>query len=217
MTYENTGVTDHAADDQQQLERMPENSAPMQEARNVPLAALEDERRKRQMAEQESEMFRSHFQMMKSQQTQQQAEPEISDDDIPTFGQIKKMAASIEQRQSERVQELQMMQKHRDYTEVLNKYLVEAIKENPMLRDEIERSPNKHELAYWAAKKSDAFIRDNAVKTVNSDADRIIRNSGQTGSLASVGQSVPSAPAPDYKSMSDDQFKALFYKQLGQI
>lgn len=236
MDYQDSGVTEYAADTQQdtpqgdnyESQGQPdpyqghEQQAQPEQPQGVPLAALEDERRKRQQAEKEAELYRNHFAMMQSQQGQQQQpsghaqEPEFSDDDIPTYGQIKQMYSQIERKHNDKLAELETMQRHADYAEVVTTYLPQAIQENPLLRQELEASPNRYELAYYLAKKSDAYLKKNQQVQHNQEAERIIQNAQQSPGLAPVGRSSGGAPAQDYANMSDEQFASIASGHLGR-
>lgn len=197
-------------------------SAQAEQERVVPLSALESERAKRQQMEDENRMMREHFALMQANQAQPRApappqQDEFSglqDSDVMTVGDFKKHSQRLANQFGMTLEELRMSQKHPDYQEVVTKYLPELFKTNPGLRESLRKSQD-YELAYHLAKTSDAYRTTNQKQTRNEDAERILRNSQSVGSLSSMGSSTPVNQAKRYKDMSDEEFRALTYKNMG--
>lgn len=199
------------------------NSSPgAQDQRVVPLSALEAERAKRQQTEDENRMMRDHFALMQAQNAQPRAPaPQqhdefegLTDSDVMTVGDFKKHSQRIANQFGMTIEELKMTQKHPDYQDVVSKYLPELFKTNPGLRESLKKSQD-YELAYYLAKNSDTYRKSNTRQERNEDADRIIRNSQQAGSLSSMGSSTPVSQAKRYKDMSDEDFRNLTQKNMG--
>lgn len=187
---------------------------------NVPLEALQAERAQRQGLQEELRVIKDHIALMQSQQSQQQQKPQqdemdsLSDDDVLTVGEAKKYLSKMNQQHQMSIQELKMVQKHPDYQDVVTKYLPEVLKQNPGLRKTLQESQD-FELAYYLAKQSDTFKTDSKKSKKNADAERIVQNAQQAGSLGSTGSPSPINQARRYKDMSDDEFRATVNKNLG--
>ena len=188
--------------------------------RQVPLAALESERSKRQQLEDENRMYREHLALMQAQrpsipQPPQQDEFEgLQDSDVMTVGDFKKHTQKIAGQFQMTLEELKMTQRYPDYQEVVSKYLPELFKTNPGLRGSLQKTQD-YELAYYLAKNSDAYKGESKRQTRHQDAERIIKNTQQAGSLSSMGGATPVAQAKRYKDMTDHEFNELMHKNLG--
>ena len=131
-----------------------------------------------------------------------------------TVGEFKKHTSRIANQFQMTLEELRMTQKHPDYQEVVTKYLPEVFKTNPTLRESLQKTQD-YELAYHLAKNSDGYRNISQKSQRNEDAERIIRNSQQTGSLSSMGASTPVSQAKRYKDMSDEEFRNLSARNAG--
>lgn len=186
---------------------------------NIPVEALQAERAQRQSLQEELRVIKDHLALMQSQSMQK---PEVkqdemdgySDDDVLTVGEAKKYLSKINQQHQMSIQELKMAQKHPDYQEVVTKYLPEVIKQNPGLKKTLQDTQD-FELAYYLAKQSDSYKSESKKNKRNSDAERIINNAKQAGSLGSVGSPSPINQARRYKEMSDEEFRAVANKNRG--
>lgn len=186
---------------------------------NVPLEALQAERAQRQSLQEELRVIKDHIALMQSQQNQGQqsqkdAMDDLSDDDVLTVGEAKKYLSQMNKQHQMSIQELKMVQKHPDYQDVVTKYLPEVLKQNPGLRKTLQDTQD-FELAYYLAKQSDAYKSEARKSKKNADAERIVQNSQQAGSLGSTGSPSPINQAKRYKDMSDAEFKAMVNKNLG--
>ncbi|HUU88157.1 MAG TPA: hypothetical protein VMX17_10445 [Candidatus Glassbacteria bacterium] len=188
-------------------------------SKQVPLAALESERSKRQQLEDENRMMRDHFAMLQArQQPQQQSRQDETDgmdeSDVMTIGEFKKLSGKIKNEFQLTLDELKMSQKYPDYQTVISKYLPEVIKSNPNIKGSLEKTQD-YELAYYLSKNSDAYKSDNKKSVRHADAERILKNTQTSGTLSSVGQSTPMSQVKKYKDMSDSDFKNLMNRNLG--
>jgi len=187
---------------------------------HVPLEALQAERSQRQEVQEELRVIKDHLALMQSQQSMQRQQPvkdemdNLSDDDVLTVGEAKKFLSKIDKQHQMSIQELKMVQRHPDYQDVVTNYLPEVLKTNPGLRKTLTDSQD-FELAYYLAKNSDAYKKTSKKEKKHADAERIVQNSQNAGSLASVGSTSPMNTARRYKDMSDDDFKAAVNRNLG--
>ena len=190
-----------------------------QENRQVPLDALQAERAERQKLQDEVRMMKDHLAIMQTVQQPQQAHQKdeldsLSDDDVLTVGEAKKFMSKLNNQYSSNIQELRMTQKYPDYQQTVSKYLPEVLKQNPVLRDTLQKSQD-YELAYYLASNSEAYKAEHKKVKKNADAERIVQNANRAGSLSSVGQTSPISEAKRYKEMSESDFKKQVQKNLG--
>lgn len=197
----------------------PSGEGQQEESRQVPLDALQAERAQRQSLQEELRVIKDHIALMQSQQArpQQQQKDELdglSDDDVLTVGEAKKFISKMNNQYQMSIQELKMVQKHPDYQDVVVKYLPEVLKQNPGLRQTLESSQD-YELAYYLAKNSDAYKSEHKATKKNKDAERILQNTQQAGSLSAVGSNSPMNTAKRYKDMSDEEFRTFANRNRG--
>lgn len=188
-------------------------------SQNVPLDALQAERAERQRLQDELKMIKDHISLM--QVNQQSSQPDrkddfdgMSDDDVLTVGELKKALGQKEQQFQMSLQELRMTQKYPDYQETITKYLPDVIKQNPSLRDSLQKTQD-YELAYYLARNSDSYKQEHKKVKRNEDAERMVQNANQVGTLSSVGNTSPMSQARRYKEMSDADFEKMVNKNLG--
>lgn len=201
-------------------EQTGDNSGGVQEeSRMVPLDALQSERSQRQALQDELRVIKDHIALMQSQQSrpQQQQQDEmdgLSDDDVLTVGEAKKFLNKMNSQYQMSIKELKMTQQHPDYQDVVIKYLPEVLKQNPGLRQTLEKTQD-YELAYYLAKNSEGYKSDNRQTKKSKEAERILENSQKTGSLSAVGTTSPMNTAKRYREMSDDEFRAFANRNRG--
>lgn len=216
--FEETGENVEAAalpDNQSQAEQTTEQE------QMVPVSALQAERRERQQLQEQQKLLQDHLQLLqanmeKSSSTKKEDEFEgLTDNDVLTVGEAKKFMNQYSQQQSLQIEELKMVQSHPDYNEVVRKYLPEVLKNEPETKDLIQRASNPYKAAYFLAKRSDAYLKDQGEKSRSPEAQKAESNLSQAGSLSQVGSGVSSMPGQTYKAMSDDDFRKLVNKNLG--
>lgn len=191
------------------------------ESQKVPLDALQQERAQRQQLQDELKMIKDHMALMQAQQQQpRREEPKqfdgLEDDDVLTVGEFKKALTAKEQQYNMSLQELKMAQKHPDYQEVLTRYLPKVLESNPSLRNALQQSQD-YELAYYLAKNSDAYKADNRQTKRSKEAEKMLQNAQQPGSLSSVGGSSTQSSVKNWKQMSDQEFMSQVHKNLGYV
>ncbi len=187
----------------------------------VPLAALQAERAQRQRMEDELKLIKDHLSLLQASQPQNAPSAQkdelagLSDSDVLTVGDFKKLASSFNQNVQMSIGELKMMQKYPDYHDVITKYLPDVLKTNPSLQSTLQKTQD-YELAYYLAKNSDTYRVENKKTVRNADAERIVANANQAGSLSSLGASSPALQAAKrYKDMSDDDFRLEMARNRG--
>jgi len=189
------------------------------EEQHVPLAALQSERAQRQQIQDELKMMKEHLALIQARQsTQSQPTKDefdgLSDDDVLTVGEAKKFLDKMNKQYQGSLEELKTTQRHPDYQEIVTNYLPDVIKQNPKLANTLQMTQD-YELAYYLAKNSDKYKADHKRAKKNSDAERMVQNASQPGSLSSVSQTSPINQAKRYKDMSDEEFRNEVTKNLG--
>lgn len=199
------------------------NNAPAEQAneeQNVPLSALQSERAQRQQLQDELKMIKDHIALLQSnQQSTPKEVPKdeldgLDDGDVLTVGEAKKFLSKMNKQYEISIEELKMTQKYPDYQEVITKYLPDVLKQNPGLKNSLQKTQD-YELAYYLAKNSDNYRGEKKKSQKSVDAQRIVENSQKAGSLSSMGQTSPISEAKRYKDMPDKEFKALVNRNLG--
>lgn len=189
---------------------------------SVPLSALQSEREQRQQLQEELRMIKDHLVLVEANQHRPPPTPPkdelegVEDSDVLTYGEAKKLLGSVQKNYQGSIEELKMTQKHPDYQEVIQKYLPEVLKTNPALRRSLEDTQD-YELAYHLAKNSDSYKDQNKKTKKSLDAQRIVENSAQAGSLSSLGSTSPISQAKRYKDMKDSDFRELVNRNLGVV
>lgn len=209
MENNDTGENRNAADSQETV------SEPQTvQERMVPLSALEDERAKRQRLEEEQRYIKEQWLAQQQSKSPKNEFDGLDDSDIMTVGEFKKISKQIKEEFSTSLKEIQMTHKYPDYVEVIGTYLPDIVKNHPHLKDTLLKTQD-YELAYFLAKNSEAYRNDQQNKNKNQDAERILKNTQQAGSLASVGASTPVSQMKRYKDMSDEEFRKEVAKNMG--
>lgn len=183
----------------------------------VPVDALQAERKERQQLQEELKALRDHVSLMASRQVErQQPEDTSNDEEILTVGEAKKYIRQLDQNYRASIEEMKFAQHHKDYEEVINKYLPEVIKKNPRIKNSLEKTQD-FELAYELAKNSEAYRRDHFEKNPHENAKRIVENTNRAGNLSQVGSTAPVNSSKNYKQMSDQDFMKEVGKNLGYV
>ena len=186
---------------------------------SVPLAALQQERSQRQQLQEELRMIKDHLSLLQANQQMQQQKPaaddeKLSKDDVITYADLERVLSKKERQFEMSIGEMKMLQKYPDYQEVVTKYLPEVLKQNPSLHRTLQSSQD-FELAYFLAKNSDTYKSQSTTQKRSADAERMVKNASQSGSLSSIGGTSPINNAKRYKDMTDDDFRKEMAKNLG--
>ena len=189
-----------------------------QPEQTVPLSALKSEREQRQQVQEELRTIKEHLNLIQANQNKppppKDEFEQISDDDVMTYGDAKKLLGRVQKSYQMSVDELKMEHQYPDYREVVIKYLPEVLKANPSLRNSLEKTQD-FALAYHLAKNSEQYRSEHKKVKKSLEAQRIVENSQQAGSLSSMGSTTPISQAKNYKNMSDDEFRRVMNKNMG--
>lgn len=216
MDNQESGVETEVAAQVENVQEEHKNGGSI-ESREVPLEALQAERAQRQALQQELRVIKDHIALMQANQNMKAQKDdllELSDDDVLTVGEAKKLLEKVNRPTQMTIEELKMTQRYPDYEQVISKYLPEVLNQNPKLRHTLQQTQD-YELAYYLAKNSDACKSSNQKQKQNADAQRIVENSQKAGSLSSMGGTSPVNTARRYKDMSDEDFRALMNRNRG--
>lgn len=186
---------------------------------HVPLEALQAERAQRQQLQEELRVIKDHIALMQANQPKQQQAAEddgLSEDDVLTVRDLKRILSKKESEYQTSLKELKISQKYPDYEQVVTQYLPDVIKQNPWLRENL-RQTQDYEMAYYLAKNSEAYKSSQKKTKQNADAQRIVQNATQVGSLSSMGSTSPVNQAKRYRDMADDDFRKLVNKNMGHF
>ena len=172
-----------------------EEKAEVQQEQNVPLSALQKERRKRQDAEAELKMYREH-QLKQMQEANPQEEDESQYEPV-TKAELKKQQLQI----MREVEEKTWIRKNPEKAEVINEKLANFLKQRPNLAAAIEAAPNRYEEAWelmdkLSPRQKAALNNPQATKKVTPNSPSGIPKA------AAMNQAV------DVMSMSDSEFAA---------
>jgi len=96
--------------------------------------------------------------------------------------------------------EAKMMAKHNDFEEVITKYLPQAIKEEPSIAQWL--TSTDYEKAYFIAKKSNAYLKDRAIKPKTTEA----KEPAKIGSISGMGSATAASSEPNFFAMTDEEF-----------
>lgn len=200
-----------------------ENATPQNE-NTVPVHVVQAIREELKAEKEKNSAFQNHFNMTQWRQNQQAAPAPVDPfKDIDPEESIKakdamRLYSDLNQRFESKLAEIKISQSSPDYGDMIKKYLPLAAQEDPEIMQEIQRSPNPYKTAYLAAKASKAYQEDSFVKRMGSmekpkahpNAERIVQNAKQSGSLTSVASnSTSSGQHASFSGMSDDEFIAF--------
>lgn len=175
--------------------------------KNVPLAALEDERVKRQQYEREAETLRKKVQLMEQAAVQQQA-PKYDPEDIPSFKDVESLLNERESRiradsrkeQIGRQVEL-ARQKHSDWDEVYQLGCKMA-EENPGMADVIMNSANPAMTAYDYGRLHPSYAEKTKARVTQELAEKINGNLNSQKTLSDAGGGGTPSIEKDWKKMA---------------
>jgi hypothetical protein len=210
MTEENTGVTEQVAEAQAPKEQVNND-------REINFAALRD---KTENLERQNQFLQMKlFEQQKMQeQSMQQRQPEfdlsqVRDEDIPTYGELKKVMENYDKRQKqylEKIQQLEIKSKYGDYNDTINKYLPDVLQDDPDLAEAIKDNPMMHKLAYKLAQASPRYHQEKLAKQNVSGAERMQENSSRPQPAMARKNVAINDEDAKYSNMSDDQLWSVF-------
>lgn len=182
-----------------------------------------DELQKSQSIEREN--FQKQFeQLQRNLQEKQSPTPkhrvlnDYEDDYVPSVGEIRKAFVEQENSLREKMEEIEVIQKHSDYMDVIQNHFIPLVKEKPYLVQMIQNSPNKAQAAYDLGRLA-IKPTESAPQTMSGAerAQRIVENARKPGNVANVGGSSVINKADYYANMSDADFAKLAKKNLSEI
>lgn len=189
-----------------------EQTQEAQQETAVPLSALQAERRERQRLQEEMAYLRASVDQMNRPK---EPESNLTDDDVLTYGEYKKSIGQLHNQYKMSIEELKMTQQYPDYQEMIKTYLPEVLEQKPYLKATLVNDPNKFQLAYDLAKTANSYVNGKKEVKKTKEAEKILSNQNQPGSLSSVGHATATKSPSHYKTMSDNDFKALVAKNMG--
>ena len=195
-------------EDVEQAEEQVVTSEPV---RQVPLEALEAERRKRKEAEAQNKALQDY--MLKSKQTSETAQDEDDEEEYMTKAEFKKRSFA----QKREVLEEAFCSSNPVAVQEINKNLEEIIKQKPWLAQTIENSPNRYARAYEIVQAFKPKEKEelNAYKSVKTDVKRIVENSKKPVSTNSISKSSTMNNAEYLKSIAGtSEFREYRRKML---
>lgn len=209
MTINDMGVSAEVA--------TPQDSTPEM----VSASVFNEQKQQNESLQQELRLIKDHLSLLQANQSRA---PEkkvddfegMADDDIMTVGQFKNVAQKYNTQLRMSVEELKISQKYADYQEVVTKYLPEVLKQNPSLYNSLQQTQD-FELAYYLAKNSESYKTQHKTTKRNADAEKIVKNASQSGTLSSVGGVSGLQATKKYKDMTDAEFKSEIAKNLGYV
>lgn len=171
------------------------NDQQQEEDKQVPLKALQAERRKRQEAEYQSKWLQEQLQTVQTApQTQQ--EPEDGDE-LLTKSDFSRMTQSQLVEFKRQTLEESFLEQNPNAMEAIETELPEILKKKPWLAHAINNSKNRYATAF-------EVIKDYKPKNDNV-RNRIAENSSKPGSPATVGKG--GTLAKDFGKMSNTEFR----------
>lgn len=164
------------------------------EEKQVPLKALQAERKKRQEAEYQSRWLQEQLQT--SQQTQSQSASDDGDE-LMTKADYSRMTQNQLAQLKRQTLEEAFLSDHPDVVDLVETELPEILKKKPWLAHAIDNSTNRYKTAY-------EVIQDYKPKTENV-RKRLAENQEKPGNASSVSKG--GEISKDFSKMSNEEFK----------
>ena len=167
--------------------------------KQVPLTALEAERRKRQEAEQQAQWL---YQQMNAAQAQYQTSLPSKDDDEDEYTkEIKDSLRREVQQEFKSYAEQQFLSQNPDATQALQEHLPRILQQKPWLADVIQSAPNRYARAM-------EIINDYAPRSapILDSKRRIDENAQKPGSAQGVGKTSQLSKLEMLSKMSPKEF-----------
>lgn len=203
MTEENQGVTEEQVADASQVESQQLSNKEMN------FRALEADRDR--LAQQTQYLQQRLMEIERSQPNPNSKE--IAEDDIPTYGDIKRIRQKDQEtinRLEEKLAELEMRTKYEDYNKTVKEYLPDVLKEDPELALAIKDNPMMHKLAYKLAQASPRYHQEKLVQSNSAKVDKIIENSSRPTPANARKNVMVQDEEAKVANMSDEQIWNMF-------
>lgn len=187
-------------------------------ARQVPLEALEAERRKRQDAEAQARLYQELAKRAEEAQKQNPAEEEPSEDDeeYVNRGDLKRFHQKLTKDElaalKRDIAEETFKDSRPEAIKAINSHLKEILERKPWLADSIERAPNRYARAYEIVQDFMPQVTSSREKAT--EAKKIVENAQKPGSPIGVGKSQQLSGADYLKSIAGTKEFSDYRKQL---
>lgn len=218
MTEPTQGVQEAVAEPQASVE--PQVQQPVSDA-ETNLRALRDKleatERQYQFVQQQNELYKQQMQNQQFQQNQKQ-EPQFDlestrDDDIPSYGDIKKTNRQLKAelgRLNAKLDNIEMRSRANDYDSVIKEYLPDVLKDDPDLAEDIQRSPRLGKLAYRLAQASPRYHEARLSKQRAPDTQTMSDNANRPQPAQSRKTMAVMSEDAQMANMSDEQIMSIF-------
>lgn len=167
-------------------------------------------REKMEQIERENYYLKTQFQQ--SPQSKEM-DKDVSEDDIPTFGDLKKIRERDMQeigQLKQMLQELDMKARHSDYNETVKEYLPDILKEEPDLALALKDNPMMHRLAYKLAQASPRYHQEKLAKKNAETVEKMVTNATKATPATARKNVVVQDEEAKLTSMSDQQIRDMF-------
>ncbi len=196
--------------------------APVAEAheqvRQVPLEALEAERRKRQDIEAQNRLLQDYVNRLQQPAAEEKVTKSEDDEDLVNKRDLKQFRDKLTGEEfatmKREIAEETFKEVNPEAIRQINTHLKEILERKPWLAKSIEDSSNRYARAYEIVQDYSPALM--AKKSQSNDAQRIIENSKKPGSPVSVGKT-PNLSGADYlKSIAGTKEFAEYRKKMLQ-
>lgn len=164
-----------------------------EDVRQVPLSALEAERKRRQEEAEQRRYYQENYERLMAAQNQQEEDA----DELITRGALKNETAATRQ---EIVEELWKDLNPKALKEIDSK-LKSIIDIKPWLADSIRGAKNRYARAYEIVQDYEHLMQKSKTPTASSEAARIVQNAQKPGSPVTIAKSAPADKASYLKSI----------------
>lgn len=193
-----------------------------QPERQVPLKALEAERKKRQEIEAQNRVLQDYalrFQQMQEQmQNQKTPVPEEDETDLVNKRDLKQFREHFTKEEfalmKREIAEETFKEVNPEAIRQINTHLKEIIERKPWLAESIDNAPNRYARAYEIVKDFAPTLA--AKKNVEQEAKRIVENAKKPGSPTAVGKAANLSQVDFLKSIAGKKEFNEYRKQLLQ-
>jgi len=217
MNEENTGVEEvHVADEPgiEEAQIATESQQGVEEPRDASEDRHDEQKdnwkaARQTMKEQADQLRQLRNELAAYASPKDQNGPE--EDDIPTYGELKKIISKQEKNFQERLEELQVKAKYPDMESVIEKYgksLPDSVKRGIM------NASNSHLAAYEACITSVGYYKDALNSSPHENARRASQNASKPGNASSVGGTGTLSKAKYFESLSDADLIDLSNKAI---
>lgn len=187
-------------------------------ARQVPLEALEKERKKRQDLEVQVRLYEELKKQAQESKETSEANPE-DDEELVNRKELKQFHQKLTQQEFAQIKreiaEETFKESQPEAIKMVNSHLKEILEKKPWLADSIQNAPNRYARAYEIVQ--DYMPQAGKASAKSQEAKKIIENASKPGSPASAGKSQNLSGADYLKSIGGTkEFNEYRKKLLGR-